>query len=112
MPKPTWPASRVSAPPTETKWAEPACGQRLSSSMQVDRSGAPQSVALASPTRVATASAALAPTRKAGFRRSRIAGELITGLVAWYGALVADGRSLVLGSASPRRRDILERLGV
>jgi septum formation protein len=32
--------------------------------------------------------------------------------VAWYGAVVAEGPSLVLGSASPRRREILERLGV
>jgi septum formation protein len=81
--------------------------------MHVERSGAPQLVAVASPASVAKASAALAATRKAGFRRSRIAGELITGLVAWYGALVAlDPPRLVLGSASPRRREILERLGL
>jgi septum formation protein len=56
-----------------------------------------------------------------GFRHSRIAGELITGRRSWYGAVVAAHapppdsglrRALVLGSASPRRREILERLGI
>src|SRR5580692_3516458 len=95
------------------KWAEPACGHRLSLSMHVERSGAPQFVALALVSQAAIVSAMeTAATRAGGFRQARIAGELITGVTAWYGAVMALGPPLVLGSASPRRREILERLGL
>ena len=79
--------------------------------MQVDKRGLPQSIARAPLPEVTIASAAPAATTRAGrFRRARMGAELITGPGAWYGAVVAA--PLVLGSASPRRREILSRLGL
>ena len=115
-PKPSWPGATVSVDPTATKCAGPACGQSMSSLMQ----------GLTGPSRIrpcrlhaqtaAPAIHARALTNAKAAMRGRIGAGPYTNSHGERGkgraVRITPDNPLVLGSASPRRRDLVAALGV